>query len=151
MSLTERVAGFAQLLSEQFEDYQIFAGEGSRFEEDAQAFLTNPSVQGLLLTKVRATIQKDPDLSAIADHQAIAQIRSDLGRMAGLDPGFRLEEYRTRIRARYGYLRFDSFHVTGSDLERGVQLYKIFVPQYAKEDLPPLQGCAGAADFGTAG
>jgi hypothetical protein len=104
------------------------------------------------LTKVRAAIRKDPELLAIASHETLGGMRHDLSRLAGLDPGFRLEEYRARIRARFGYLKFDCFHVTGSDLQRRIPLSQVFVPQNAKEDLPALElpgGLEAAGEIGS--
>ena len=96
-------------------------------------------IASFYLVKVRSVIQKDPELRAIADSDVLRQLRDAMNRLAGLDPGFRLQEYRSRILTRFAYLKFDSFHVTGSDLERRVQLWKVFVPQHVKENLPPLE------------
>lgn len=89
--------------------------------------------------KVKGVVEKDPELRAIAQSDTLIAIRQEIERLAGLDSGFRLEGYRARIRSRYGYLKFDSFHVTGSELERSISLWRVFVPQHVKENLPPLE------------
>lgn len=70
------------------------------------------------LNQVRKAIQRDPDLRDQWKAGVLDEIRTLLARTAPPDHGFRPELYRARIQERYGYLKFDSFHVTGSDVGR---------------------------------
>jgi predicted NACHT family NTPase len=67
----------------------------------------------------------------------LQNVLAAIERSAPPDYGFQVARYRTRIHERYGYLKFDSFHVTGADVRR-IALRQVFVAPDAKEDLPPL-------------
>ena len=86
---------------------------------------------------VQRAVEEDPELRERHNAVTLQNVLAAIERSAPPDYGFQVARYRTRIHERYGYLKFDSFHVTGADVRR-IALRQVFVAPDAKEDLPPL-------------
>lgn len=86
---------------------------------------------------VKRAVIEDPELRDRHNAVTLQNVLAAIERSAPPDYGFQVARYRTRIHERYGYLKFDSFHVTGADVRR-IALRQVFVAPDAKEDLPPL-------------
>ncbi len=84
--------------------------------------------------QVRRAVEEGPELRERQNAVTLQQVLEAIDRSAPPDDGFQNDLYRTRIRERYGYSKFDSFQVTGADVRR-IALRQVFAAPDAKEEL----------------
>lgn len=86
------------------------------------------------LRKVKVIIKETDELRVILDSENLEVIRLKIEENAPIPVNFNLEQYRENIKEFYGYLKLDTLHTSGYNYR--LELWKMFVPQLAKEALP---------------
>src|SRR5271166_64979 len=82
--------------------------------------------------KIKEIRDQSSELREVFESQALGEIASATGQIAGLPPGFDLGVYRSAVMERYGNLNFESLDTTGAYYS-GVKLWSVFVPQSVRE------------------
>jgi NACHT domain len=94
-------------------------------------------VGSLYLKKVRRIVRETPELKALLEMDLLEQQTESLKQLAGINPGFEVEQYRQSLQCSYGALKLHTLDST--DRADPMKLWNMFIEQTVREALPPLR------------
>jgi hypothetical protein len=95
------------------------------------------AVGSLYLKKVRRIVRETPELKALLEMDLLEQQTESLKQLAGINPGFEVEQYRQSLQCSYGALKLHTLDST--DRADPMKLWNMFIEQTVREALPPLR------------